>query len=362
MKREALLGGLATALLAGCAPEASKVQSQYVSPELYANYDCRQIGAEFGRLSRRAEELGAVVDKQASDDAAQTFVGLVIFWPALFFLEGGETQQSMEYGRLKGEMEALEKASIEKGCGADIQHLAETVETDPSLVPTGTNPQKLEALKVLYRDGAITEEEYLKRRKELTEAQAKEELALIERQKAAAAAKAAEPQPATPTKLRVAILPAGRGPNATTWSGAGTIEDSIVERITQHIHFDNGLELIYSASDPKFPDHSIEFRLSQLWSGVVQKKPRESTAYRVAEELEADLAVLFYWDMGYTNNTMDLYLVDVKQRRVYKRSGKGKNIEYVEKLVKAVFKEQSRRRLSTFRKEPTKAQTKEELA
>lgn len=38
-------------------------------------------------------------------------VGLVLFWPALFFLAGDD--QKEELARLKGEYEALEKASIQ---------------------------------------------------------------------------------------------------------------------------------------------------------------------------------------------------------------------------------------------------------
>lgn len=41
-------------------------------------------------------------------------VGLVLFWPALFFLAGDD--RSDELGRLKGEYEALETSAIQKKC------------------------------------------------------------------------------------------------------------------------------------------------------------------------------------------------------------------------------------------------------
>jgi len=41
-------------------------------------------------------------------------VGLVLFWPALFFLIGDDKKE--ELARLKGEYEALEKIAIQKDC------------------------------------------------------------------------------------------------------------------------------------------------------------------------------------------------------------------------------------------------------
>ncbi|MEA3643102.1 MAG: hypothetical protein VBE63_24640 [Lamprobacter sp.] len=41
-------------------------------------------------------------------------VGLVLFWPALFFLAGDD--QKEELSRLKGEYEALQQAAIRQDC------------------------------------------------------------------------------------------------------------------------------------------------------------------------------------------------------------------------------------------------------
>ncbi len=71
-------------------------------------------------LSHRVSELGGQVDKAASNDAMQMGVGLVLFWPTLFFLDG-DTPQAAEYARLKGEFDALEKAAIQKNCGLHIK-------------------------------------------------------------------------------------------------------------------------------------------------------------------------------------------------------------------------------------------------
>lgn len=315
MKRAALLGGLAVSLISGCAPNTDNIQSEYVSPETYANYDCQQIGAEFGRLSQQAEELGAVVDKQAEDDQAQAVVGLVLFWPALFFLEGSETQQTMEYSRLKGEMEALEKVSVEKGCGVDIQHLAESASTGAVVA---ANPQKLEALKVLYRDGAITEEEYLKRRKEITEAQAKRELAALEREKAAAAA-AATPQEGV-AALKVAIFYTLGGGLGGDYPGAEG-EQNIIGSAEGYIRRHNRLELKYSYFSDNF---DVVEPGTKLWSGKNERRPLKNNVYRTGGQIGADV-VLMHYIRTYNFFEVEVFLFDIKNKREYYSKGNKRN-------------------------------------
>jgi hypothetical protein len=106
----------AALILAGCASSSDDVGSIYVSPLAYQQYNCQQIGQEAERVSRRAAEIAGVQDSKATSDAVMTGVGLVLFWPSLFFIKG-DGQTAAELGRLKGEFEALEKASIEKNCG-----------------------------------------------------------------------------------------------------------------------------------------------------------------------------------------------------------------------------------------------------
>lgn len=48
-------------------------------------------------------------------------VGLVLFWPTLFFLDGNSAQAA-EYGKLKGEFAALEQTAIKKNCGLNVDH------------------------------------------------------------------------------------------------------------------------------------------------------------------------------------------------------------------------------------------------
>lgn len=103
-------------LIVGCASDPVEIQPQYVSPMQFQSFNCDQISAEMTRISRRVSELFGRLDKLRSDDEAQTAVGMILFWPALFFLEGGDGPDAVEYARLRGEIDALEKVAIEKQC------------------------------------------------------------------------------------------------------------------------------------------------------------------------------------------------------------------------------------------------------
>jgi len=103
------------AFLGGCATASKDVPTSYVSPLQYQSYDCGQLVAETRRIQSRFMELGGRLDTAASNDAAIMGVGLLIFWPALFAL-GGTKQQEAEYGRLRGEYDAIQQASVQKHC------------------------------------------------------------------------------------------------------------------------------------------------------------------------------------------------------------------------------------------------------
>lgn len=116
MKTKMFAAGLGL-LAAGCATQPNKIAAVYVSPVQYQSYSCNQVEAEMERVSRRANVLQASLKKTADADAAQMGVGLILFWPTLFFLEGGDGPEAQEFARLKGEKEALEKVAVQKECG-----------------------------------------------------------------------------------------------------------------------------------------------------------------------------------------------------------------------------------------------------
>lgn len=107
---------VAATLTAGCASSPSKMQATYVSDNKYSHYTCQQIQQELERIIQRRDQLHAQLEREANMDKAQMAVGLVLFWPALFFLEGGDSAEAVEYKQLKGDAEALQTAAIRKQC------------------------------------------------------------------------------------------------------------------------------------------------------------------------------------------------------------------------------------------------------
>jgi hypothetical protein len=106
--------------LAGCATKSANIAPSYVSPITYQNYTCAQLSQEAQSVSSRAAIASGQQDKARSGDAVKTTVGLVLFWPTLFFLDG-DGPQAAEVARLKGQMEAIEQASIQKNCQITFQ-------------------------------------------------------------------------------------------------------------------------------------------------------------------------------------------------------------------------------------------------
>jgi hypothetical protein len=115
------LAALLSAVLAitGCATASKDIAPVSVSPLLYESYGCDQLSAELARVHARSVQLGGRLDQAASNDAALTTAGMILFWPALFFL-GGTRQQEAEYARLKGEADAIQQAAIGKRCKLQV--------------------------------------------------------------------------------------------------------------------------------------------------------------------------------------------------------------------------------------------------
>lgn len=115
MKKSAILIFTTAVLLAGCATSSRDIKSIYVSPITYQSHTCEQLIQENQRIQARIGELAGSVDQRASKDQVKMGVGLVLFWPTLFFLKG-DGAEAQEYARLKGEHTALESAYNSRNC------------------------------------------------------------------------------------------------------------------------------------------------------------------------------------------------------------------------------------------------------
>jgi hypothetical protein len=107
--------------LCGCASKSSEITPAYVSPVLYQNYTSQQLAQEAQGVSARATQVAGAQDSKRTNDQIATGVAIVVFWPAAF-LVGGDGPAAAELAQLKGQMVAIEQASIQKRCDiCDIQ-------------------------------------------------------------------------------------------------------------------------------------------------------------------------------------------------------------------------------------------------
>ncbi len=121
---------LATSLLAlaGCASHPDKIEAVYVSPLKYKDYDCEQIQMELDSVSQRTARLYQSLEAEATADQVQMGIGLLLFWPALLALEGGDGPQATEYAQLKGEYRALHEAAVKEKCTIESKSPEQIVE------------------------------------------------------------------------------------------------------------------------------------------------------------------------------------------------------------------------------------------
>lgn len=113
-----------SAALAGCASSSSDVAPAYVSPVAFQGHTCPQLAQEAQAVSARAAALSGAQDTKRTNDTIATTAAVIIFWPAAF-LVGGDKQTAAELGQMKGQMIAIEQASVQKKCGIQFQKPAE---------------------------------------------------------------------------------------------------------------------------------------------------------------------------------------------------------------------------------------------
>lgn len=115
--KKTIAAALCVAMAASaCASSPDDIQAQYVSPLQYQSLTCEQIEGELRGIGDRVATLTGQQRRRASQDKWATGVGIVIFWPALFFLMRGD--KADELARMKGEYEALVAAGQQRNCAA----------------------------------------------------------------------------------------------------------------------------------------------------------------------------------------------------------------------------------------------------
>jgi hypothetical protein len=101
-------------LLSGCSTPGD-IRTQFVSPDKFQGLSCKEIGAEGERVARRVAEISGLEHDNTGAGFLLISQPVVVEWPSAVIAKSDDT--GAELGRLKGEFEALERASTFKRCG-----------------------------------------------------------------------------------------------------------------------------------------------------------------------------------------------------------------------------------------------------
>lgn len=140
--KKIVYGILAALAVTGCASSPKDIKTTRVSHLIYKDYTCDQIILETDSVSSEVDRLYASLEEEATADQWQMAAGMLIFWPALFFLEGGDSEEAVEYGRLKGEYKALQKIAMLKKCDMSLLADFTTIEEAAEEAKQNAEPKK----------------------------------------------------------------------------------------------------------------------------------------------------------------------------------------------------------------------------
>lgn len=86
----------------------------------YDTLTCKQLQEEAENVSNAAAQAIGAQQKKANNDSVAMGVGLIVFWPALFFMKGNGADAN-QVAQLKGQMQAIQTVSDAKHCGITFQ-------------------------------------------------------------------------------------------------------------------------------------------------------------------------------------------------------------------------------------------------
>ena len=139
-------------------------------------------------------------------------------------------------------------------------------------------------------------------------------------------------QESQPEYLRVALLPfTAKFPNS---NGAIFLEPELEEFSRKFLGRRSGLKLTYSYYQPELGG-GPQLNPAMIWKGNLNKLPKKSEIYSIADKLDADLALTFFHTLrtadwtAYDLFSVDVYLFDLAYERMYHGSGHERNYKEV---------------------------------
>ena len=108
-------------ILTGCATKPENIPPSYISHVSYMNWECSQLVEEQNRLVSALSSASDAQRQARSNDTA----GVILLGLPVSSLSGAN--QASNIGRLKGELEALQKAMILKNCSDELVSVEEVI-------------------------------------------------------------------------------------------------------------------------------------------------------------------------------------------------------------------------------------------
>ncbi|WP_291164973.1 hypothetical protein [Hyphomicrobium sp.] len=127
MKNNLIVIAMLALPVAGCAKSPDSISPAYVSEVGYQNWSCAQLSEEAGRLSTALASASVQQENARTNDT----VGVILIGLPVSSLSGDNI--APEIARLKGETEAVRKASMFKSCGS------QNAAARPAITTSSTN-------------------------------------------------------------------------------------------------------------------------------------------------------------------------------------------------------------------------------
>ncbi|WP_163932305.1 hypothetical protein [Paraferrimonas sp. SM1919] len=113
-------GAAATLLLSGCATHPDRIKTGFTQSSKFKALSCPDLVTQSDEIANRSAVLYQNLKSTANTDSAQFAIGLLLFWPAWLFLEGGDGAEAAEYSRLQGDYKAMQEAAKSKQCDTQL--------------------------------------------------------------------------------------------------------------------------------------------------------------------------------------------------------------------------------------------------
>ena len=119
------------------AKRSSEVRAAYIPSYNYEGKTCQQILLLAEEFKQKTPALEMRVDEARRQDKIKEQVGLWLFWPSYFFMEGNALQQT-DLALAKGNLNALRTAAIKNNCNVSRSRAV----TEISSIKLDRNTQK----------------------------------------------------------------------------------------------------------------------------------------------------------------------------------------------------------------------------